>query len=202
MRIITTVLVQIIAALFPSRLKAWLFSRLLGWEIGARTRIGLSLFLRCERVTIGAGCYIGHFNTFRRLKRLDIGETTQILNFNDFMAGHEAHWPASLSIGNHAQVTSHHFFDCSGGIQIGHDSLVGGRSAQLWTHFYHAGKVRLRSLVIGNRCYVCARATLVYCHLPDDCVVAAGAVVTGDFTGAGPGLLLAGNPASIIKRKR
>ena len=34
-----------------------------------------------------------------------------------------------------SKVTSHHFFDCGGGILIGDLCCVGGRDAQFWTHF-------------------------------------------------------------------
>jgi acetyltransferase-like isoleucine patch superfamily enzyme len=197
---ITSVLVQIAAAAFPHRIKHWFLRRALGWQIGYGVRIGFSLIL-ADRVWLGSNTVIGHFNTFRKLRLLEIGSDTQIGNFNDFMAGPHTGWPASLRIGDHAHLTSHHYLDCSGGIHIGAWSLIGGRDAQFWTHFYHAGTIHRRRLSIGERCYICARATLVYCHLPDDCIVAAGAVVNGDFRDAGPGLLLTGNPARI-KRKR
>jgi acetyltransferase-like isoleucine patch superfamily enzyme len=95
------------------------------------------------------------------------------------------------------------FFDCSGGIRVGDFALIGGRDSRFWTHYFDAKARRIepRRMTIGDGCYVCARATLIYCHLPLGTVVAAGAVVVGDFSGEGSGLLLAGNPA-IVKRKR
>jgi acetyltransferase-like isoleucine patch superfamily enzyme len=195
------ILVQLMAAALPGRLKRALLRWALGWSIGEGTRLGFSLLL-CERVTIGADCRIGHCNMFRRLRVLEIGPGTLIGNFNDFMSGDHTGWPASLRIGFNSHVTSHHFFDCSGGIRIGDWSLVGGRNTQLWTHFYDSHTVHTRPLSIGDRCYICARATLVYCHVPNDCVVAAGAVVNKDFSQAGPGLLLAGNPATARRKPR
>jgi len=56
-------------------------------------------------------------------------------------------------------------------------------------------------LIIDDRCYVGARATLVYCRIPADSVVGAGAVVTKDFSKEGTGLLLAGSPAEVRKRQ-
>ena len=118
------------------------------------------------------------------------------------MAGREPGWPASLRIGRHTDVTSHHYFDCSGGIVIGEHSVINGRGSQLWTHYrVNAEELQARPLSIASRGFaVCANATLVYCHIPDDCIVGAGAVVTRDFTQGGTGLLLAGNPASVKKR--
>ena len=60
------ILVQLMAAALPGRLKRALLRWALGWSIGEGTRLGFSLLL-CERVTIGADCRIGHFNMFRRL---------------------------------------------------------------------------------------------------------------------------------------
>ena len=45
------------------------------------------------------------------------------------------------------------------------------------------------------------RQALVYCRIPADSVVGAGAVVTKDFSKEGTGLLLAGNPAEVRKRQ-
>jgi acetyltransferase-like isoleucine patch superfamily enzyme len=200
-----SVLVQVLGALLPASAKCALFRETLGWAIGANTRIGLSLIL-ADNVYIGSGCKIGHGNMFRGLKDLVIGDRTQILNFNDFMAPpHESSWPAVFSIGNDSIITSRHYFDCSGSILIGDYVCVGGRDSQFWTHFLARrpdGKTQTQTewLSIGERCYIGARATLVYCRIPEDSMVGAGAVVVGDFSDAGAGLLLAGNPASIKKR--
>jgi acetyltransferase-like isoleucine patch superfamily enzyme len=202
-----SVLIQLLGMLLPAGAKRALLTSTLGWSIGPGTTIGCSIFLGCPQVKIGSNCRIGHFNMFRNLKRLEIGNRAKILNFNDFMAGTEyPDWPAALSIGDHSDVTSHHFFDCSGTITIGDFCCVGGRDSQLWTHFlmfYPDGQTRrteCRELVIGDRCYISARVTLVYCHIPNDSIVGAGAVVTRDFSGEGDGLLIAGNPAEVKKR--
>jgi acetyltransferase-like isoleucine patch superfamily enzyme len=202
-----SLLIQLLGMLLPAGIKRALFTSTLGWSIGQGTTIGLSIFLGCDQVKIGSDCRIGHFNMFRNLKRLEIRNQCKILNFNDFMAGTEIpDWPAALSIGNKTDVTSHHFFDCSGRITIGDFCCVGGRDSQLWTHFLmfypdsQRRRTECRELSIGDRCYVGARATLVYCHIPNGCVVGAGAVVTRDFSSEGDGLLIAGNPAEVKKR--
>jgi carbonic anhydrase/acetyltransferase-like protein (isoleucine patch superfamily) len=196
-------LVQIFAMLLPHPIKRFLLRSVLGWSIGENTRIGCSIIL-CGRVSIGANCQIGHFNLFRDLKTLEIGNETKILNLNHFMASKEKDWPDAFSIKNNSQITSRHFFDCSGGIRIGNLCLIGGRDSQFWTHFYDSrdgiGRIKWHELTVADRCYVCARSTLVYCKIPADSVVGAGAVVTEDFSKEGTGLLLAGNPAQIKRR--
>jgi carbonic anhydrase/acetyltransferase-like protein (isoleucine patch superfamily) len=198
-----SILVQVFTMLLPHPIKRFLLRSVLGWSIGKHTKIGCSIIL-CGQVRIGANCQIGHFNLFRDLQTLEIGDETKIFNLNHFMASKHRDWPDSFSIGDNSQITSRHFFDCSGGVRIGNRCLVGGRDSQFWTHFFisHDGVSRIewRELTIADRCYVCARATLVYCKIPSDCVVGAGAVVTKDFSKEGTGLLLAGNPATIKKR--
>jgi acetyltransferase-like isoleucine patch superfamily enzyme len=193
------VLVQILGALLPSDAKRFVFRHVLGWEIEEDVKVGCSIICS-QTVFLGRNARIGHGNLFWNLKAVHIGRDTELFNLNHFVAGNGG--VAAFWIGEGAKITSRHFFDCSGGIQIGDHALVGGRDSQLWTHYFDAknGRIQLRELVIGERCYICARATLVYCHIPPWSVVAAGSVVTGDFAGEGPGLLLAGNPA-IVKRK-
>jgi len=198
---ILSVSLQISAIILPHWIKRPLFRFALGWKIGRGSRIGFSIIL-CENVRIGVGCRIGHFNLFRDLRMLGIGDGTEILNFNHFMGSRHENWPDHFSIGNNSKVTSHHFFDCGGGIVIGDLCCVGGRDAQFWTHYLTAiNKTAWRELIIDDRCYVGARATLVYCRIPADSVVGAGAVVTKDFSKEGTGLLLAGNPAEVRKRQ-
>jgi carbonic anhydrase/acetyltransferase-like protein (isoleucine patch superfamily) len=198
-----SVLVQLFAMLLPHPAKRFLLRSALGWSIGKGTNIGCSIIL-CAQVRIGANCQIGHFNLFRDLQTLEIGNETKIFNLNHFMASKHRDWPDCFSIGNNSQITSRHFFDCSGGVRIGNRCLIGGRDSQLWTHFFTSrdgtNRIEWRELTIADRCYVCARATLVYCKIPSDCVVGAGAVVTKDFLEDGTGLLLAGNPATVKKR--
>ena len=122
------ILIQFLAMLLPAALKRLVLQSLLGWSIGPGVKIGYSIFSGCDLVRIGRNTQIGHFNMFRNLKRLEIGDDALIINFNDFMAGKD-HWPASLEIGDHSQVTSHHFFDCSGGIRIGNFSLIAAGTA-------------------------------------------------------------------------
>jgi acetyltransferase-like isoleucine patch superfamily enzyme len=193
------VLVQVVGALLPSEAKRFLFRHVLGWAIGDDVKVGCSIICS-QTVSLGRNARIGHLNLFWDLKTVQIGPDTVLFNLNHFVANKGG--VDAFSIGEGAKITSRHFFDCSGGIQIDDHALIGGRDSQFWTHYFDAksARIQLRDLVIGERCYICARATLIYCHVPPWSVVAAGSVVRGDFTSEGPGLLLAGNPA-IVKRK-
>ena len=204
MKKVFSLLVQVLGLLLPGGAKRRFLGFILGWRIGEGTKIGCSVIL-CATVRIGLNSRIGHFNIFRDLKVLQIGNATEILNFNHFMARKDAEWPGIVSIGSNSLVTSHHFFDCGGGIRIGNYCCVGGRDSHFWTHSLALGqggtrRIEWRELTIADRCYIGARATLVHCQIPLDSVVGAGAVVTKDFSTEGVGLLLAGNPAEVRKR--
>jgi hypothetical protein len=155
-----SILVQVFAMLLPHPVKRFLLRSVLGWSIGKDTKIGCSI-ISCAQVRIGANCQIGHFNLFRDLQTLEIGDETKIFNLNHFMASKHRDWPDCFSIGNNSQITSRHFFDCSGGVRIGNRCLIGGRDSEFWTHFFisHDGVSRIewRELTIADRCYMRAR---------------------------------------------
>jgi acetyltransferase-like isoleucine patch superfamily enzyme len=156
MRKILSLLLQIFGAFLPSGAKRHLYRLVLGWIIGEGAKIGFSIIL-CTKVRIGSNVRIGHFNIFRGLKILEIGNETKILNFNHFMARVEDAWPATFSIGSNSLVTSHHFFDCGGRVKIGNLCCVGGRDTQFWTHLLALrsdGKRQIdwRELAIADRC--------------------------------------------------
>jgi len=52
---------------------------------------------------------------------------------------------------------------------------------------------------IGADAYIGARATLVGCKLPSKALVGAGSVVTKDFADIHDRVLIAGNPAKVVK---
>jgi hypothetical protein len=80
-----SLLIQVFAMLLPHPIKRFLLRSALGWSIGKHTKIGYSIIL-CAHVRIGANCRIGHFNLFRDLKTVEIGNETKILNLNHFIA--------------------------------------------------------------------------------------------------------------------
>ena len=188
--------------MLPNNLKRYLFQLALGWKIGPGSKIGCSIIL-CSNVLIGAHCRVGHFNIIYNLKSFTIGDRSKIGNLNHFIAHWAPTWPGAFSIGRDSRITSRHFFDCSGKIEIGDFCCVGGRDSQCWTHVLTIpgmDLVQWRELKIEPRCYIAARATLVYCKIPADSIVGAGAVVIKDFLDQGTGLLIAGNPATVRKR--
>lgn len=94
-----------------------------------------------------------------------------------------------------AMVTSGHYFDAIGGIEIGEGSWIGGRGTQIWTHGLGAVD---RQVIIGRYCYVGSAARFAPgAKVGDLCVVGMGAVVAGDYSGAREALL-GGVPAKVV----
>jgi acetyltransferase-like isoleucine patch superfamily enzyme len=190
--------------LLPGPLKRAWYRFVLGWRVGRRVRIGFS-YLDAREVDLGDGVYIGHFNVMRSVGRFVVGRNTHISNFNTFSGNSYTApgWLRSIVIGDGCYVMSHHFFDVGGEIVVGPDATLAGRDTQLWTHTVELvnGKPKLIPLAlrIGAGCYIGARSTLLYCTLPDGCLVGAGSVVTRSFEPAYGRLLIAGNPASVRK---
>jgi len=197
-------LLLLIPLFLPSPLKRVWYRRILGWKIGRRVKIGLS-YLEAAYVEIGDDVHIGHFNVMKAVRRFVVGPRTHISNFNMFSGNHMTGpgWLASVSIGPGCYVMSHHHFDLGGEIVIGAGSTLAGRDTHLWTHTIRIveGKPELTplNLRLGEGCYIGARATLLFCSLPDGCMVGAGSVVTRSFEPASGRLLIAGNPAVVCK---
>ncbi len=195
----------LLGAVLPSFLKLAVYRHLLGWKIGRRVRIGFS-YIDAADAIFGDGVSIGHFNIMRGIQRLHIGSGTYIANFNQFFGtgNHYRGFAAELSLGESVNFMSRHFIDVAGTVRIGSGTTVGGRDTQFWSHTLAMVDGR-QALVptcvhIGDGVYVGARATLVSCAIPDGAVIGAGSVVTKDFPAEATKLLIAGNPATVLKR--
>ena len=193
----------LMAVVLPQPLKQFLYRRVFGWQIGKGVQIGLS-FLQAGEVTLGDHVKIGHFNIFRNLKRVVIGEGTYIANFNQIFGAAYPHWKSELIVGEKVDFMSRHFVDVGGSVEIGNRVVMGGRDTQIWSHSRTvvSGPESLQpsSVRIGDDVYVGARATLIGCDIPAGALVGAGSVVLKSFAPEACRLLIAGNPAAIRKR--
>jgi acetyltransferase-like isoleucine patch superfamily enzyme len=191
------------AMLLPWRLKI-LYYRLFGWKIGRGVRIGFS-FIDAVSVEIGEGARIGHFNIFRGLRVLRIGNGAYISNLNQIFGAreHPANYPCVVEIGGAGFMMSRHFIDGVGRVRVGDRVTFGGREAQIWSHSrsYSGGRVTSEPLevVVGSDVYLGARSMLLGCTVPARAVVGAGSVVTKSFESGGRRVLIAGNPAAVVK---
>lgn len=186
----------------PNVLKIPFYRVALGWKIGSNVKIGLSIF-DAEKVELGDNVRIGHLNFSNCASTISVGPGTIILNNNMISGGAYAEpgWVNTLQIGEKCVVTSKHFFDVGGGISIGNHTTIAGRDSQLWSHTikFQQGKHSLTPLPlsIGSRAYLGARCTVLFCTIPDDCLVGAASVVNKSIAPSQDVQVVAGNPATV-----
>lgn len=114
-----------------------------------------------------------------------------------------------ITIGNNVGLGSHGFYGCGVGLlSIGDDCIFGNYvSIHPENHNYQnlGQPIRLQGVnssggvSIGNNCWIGAKATILDgTKIGDGSIVAAGAVVKGDFP---PNVIIGGIPAKIIKHR-
>lgn len=114
---------------------------------------------------------------------------------------------ASISIGNNVGISGATIY-ARKGITIGDNTNIGGNTKILDNDFHpidpdariadDKDKIGTAPVIIGENCFIgCNALILKGTHLGNNCVVGAGAVVSGKFD---DNCVVAGNPARVIKR--
>jgi serine acetyltransferase len=129
----------------PSRVKAQLGRLLLGWDIHPTARIGHSVIL-VQKLSMGPGSSIGHFNVVKDLEVLELGEGASISSRN-WIVGfrrsadletdvfpHSPNRRPELIMGKYAMITVAHDIDCSDTVVIGDYSSLAGYHCTILTH--------------------------------------------------------------------
>jgi acetyltransferase-like isoleucine patch superfamily enzyme len=110
-----------------------------------------------------------------------------------------------LIVGNNVGLGTHGFYGCAGGVTIGNDVICGNYvSLHSENHIIENSEVPIRlqgvtrqGIIIGNNCWIGAKATILDgVSIGDGCVIAAGAVVTKGKYEANS--IIGGVPARII----
>jgi acetyltransferase-like isoleucine patch superfamily enzyme len=183
----------------------------MGWNISNNVKIGFS-YIDGEKIILNDNVSIGHFNIIRRLKLLELGKNSYIMNFNQiFFSGDKntsTLGAGKLILGENVHFISHHFIDTEGSITIGNYCTIAGRDTHFWSHGFIPNcnksvayiELTRNSIEIGDYVYIGARSTLLGCSIPDKAIVGAGSVVNKSFDSENCRLLIAGNPATIKKR--
>jgi acetyltransferase-like isoleucine patch superfamily enzyme len=198
-------ILSLLAIPLPARLKRFVYG-LLGHDIHPTAKIGLSLIL-VDRLEMGPGARIEHFNVIRHCELVRLGEDAVIgsLNFingigpdSRFLAGAERQRALLLDEGS--AITYGHFIDTSDCVHFGRFSGLGGWGSQILTHAVVPDTAAHRSKPVSFGDYsLCATSVIVLPGgtLPDCSVLGANSVLSGP--GEDEYTLYAGTPAKPIR---
>lgn len=112
-----------------------------------------------------------------------------------------------LTVGDNVGLGTHGFFGCAGGISIGSNCIFGNYvSLHSENHNYEDLNILIRlqgvnrkGIVIGDNCWIGAKVTILDgAIIGNGCIVAAGAVVRGEFS---DNCVIGGVPAKILKHR-
>lgn len=197
-------LFQIILWIFPWPIRRLMLQYCFGFKFSQGARIGFSIILANE-VRIGKCSAIRNFTYIKNIDRVVLGDYAYILNLN-WITGigtkdkrhfqHVANRKCELILGDHSSVTSRHFIDCTGGVEIGAFTTVGGAQSQVLSHFLDPYECRqtCKRVEVGRYCFIGTKALLLPgSGLPDYSILGGGSVLTKKQTISHT--LYAGNPA-------
>lgn len=206
-----------LVALLPSFLKRPFYRLFLGFRIGKRVRIGLSvidarecaidddvqighfnLVIGVERLVIGDHARIGHLNIFRGGDEIHLGRYSEVLRMNQINSIPDADVVNPIeprfSLGDGSIVTSGHKIDFTDRVEIGKRTIIGGRNSSFWTH----NRQRTSPIIVGSFTYVGSEIRIAPGGaIPSRCIVGIGSVITSPLLEENH--LIAGVPARSIK---
>src|SRR5690242_6369105 len=121
----------------PSNVKNRLL-RKFGHEIARTARIAPNLVIGVRRFHLGELSSIGPFNAFKSMSLVHLDDEAGIASFNwiSAAAAYQQLDPAAgtLVMEHGARIEGRNYLDCSGTIEIGAYSAVGGQRCLLQTH--------------------------------------------------------------------
>src|SRR6266852_4818479 len=204
-------------ALLPSFLKRPCYRLFLGYRIGRRVRVGLSIIdaracqidddskighlnviIGVQNLKLGDHVKIGHLNIIRGGEQVNLGRYSELIRMNEINSIPEpdAVNPVEprFALGNGSIITTGHKIDFTDRVEIGRRTIIGGRNSSLWTH----NRQRTRPVKIGSFTYVGSEIRVAPGgSIPSRCIVGIGSVITGQLSGEDQ--LIAGVPAKAIK---
>jgi acetyltransferase-like isoleucine patch superfamily enzyme len=203
------VILQLFVIFLPQNLRKYILKILLGYIFEPGSSIGYSIILS-KKVTFHRNASVGHFNLFKGLDDVNIGEYSTIGNLNWITAfpkgttskhfAHQEDRLPVLKLGNHTAITNRHLIDCTGGVFIGDFTTFAGFRSQVLTHSLDLKKCRQNSspVIIGDYCFIGTNSIfLLGSKVPDKSIIAASSTVINVLEG--PLGLFAGVPAKRIK---
>lgn len=202
------ILLQILLFALPWRARRHVLNRVFGFSIDRGASIGFSI-LKVRRLEMAAGSRIGHLNFAKGLSllRLDahaqIGQLNWITAFpasDDSFFGHLPDRTPVLHLQRHSAITSRHLVDCTGGVEIGEFSTVGGWNTQFISHSFdfRVPRQHADTIKVGRYSFIGSRSILLMgSSFPDKSILSAGSTY-GDREGQ-PFAVYSGVPARKVK---
>lgn len=192
-------LIALLIGLCPvQQFKRILYQVIFGYTIHPTARIGLVL-INVERMVLHAGARIEHFNLITNFQLLELLAGAEIKMGNVITVPRVMGGRTRLWLGPQATITRRHFFDLTGNVIIGENTVIGGLGSQFWTHSFDTDRnIRISDIHIGDHCFIGSAVRFSPgSKLPDRVVVGMGSVVTGCFEQGNA--LIAGVPARVIR---
>src|SRR2546423_1904096 len=190
---------------------------LLGYSVGRRVRLGLSLIdvrecviaddvrvghlnliVGVGKFSIGDHARIGHLNVIRGGDEVRIGRYAEIIRLNEINSIPDPvvvnATDPRFQLGDGSVITAGHKIDFTDRVRIGRRTIIGGRNSSLWTH----NRQRTLPISIGDFAYVGSEIRMAPgASIPSRCIVGIGSVITTEISSEE--YLIAGVPAKPIK---
>lgn len=188
-------ILSLAVALIPFNIfRVCLYKLFPDYRIAFDSKIGFLTIINVRQCNI-AKAKIGRFCHFTGQYSLDIGDGANIGHQNRiYSSGRES--VGYCKIGPKSHITNGHLIDATGGFTLGAFSRIAGQGSQFWTH---GGQRENSEIVIGEKCYVGSAVRVAQgVTIADNTYVGLGSVVV--HSSDEQGVLLAGNPARVVKR--
>lgn len=189
----------------PSKLKNRLLT-LFGCQVDYSSIVGPVLIWKVRELVIGPGAVIKGFNVLRNLELCEFGANSVVGQWNWISAAPFLVAPSSnpnagnFRLGYESSLTSRHYIDASGGVQIGEFSTIAGVRSTFMSHAIdvEANEMTTGSIIVESYSMVGSNVKLVMgASVPARSIVAMGSIVTPGLTETDR--LYAGSPAVAKK---
>jgi acetyltransferase-like isoleucine patch superfamily enzyme len=196
-------LLALMIGLVPGNgLRLLLYRRLLGYQIGPGSRIGMFNLIACKRLRLGPCARIGRANVLRGAFAFSAGARLFVGDFNVFSAPKHLDHPkladrgyaAAIEFGDDCLVNDGHYLDAHGRVTVGNGTWIAGRSSQFLTH---GVSVHDRDIAIGAGCFIGSAVRFAPGSAVGDRNIGIGSVVVGRI--AAEESLISGFPAAPVR---
>jgi acetyltransferase-like isoleucine patch superfamily enzyme len=203
------IVVQLFILPFPWIVRKMVLQIILNIEFEKGSKIGYSVFLARKSI-LRENAVIKNFTFVNEIDFFEMGAFSKIGNRNwitgsssELNKGYKAspYRKCEFIIGEQTRITANHHFDCNGGIYIGKYTTIAGMNTQILTHGIDLieSVQKADRTIIGNYCFVGTRCIILKgAVLPNNCLLAAGAVLTKNYEESE--MIYAGVPAKAVKK--